>query len=74
MEYATKTPDPIAMSLPAHENPEYPLIVAANNLSVDIDNEIMVVHKVILLISLKRTRAGLNGTKVHQRPLQCTLS
>jgi U4/U6 small nuclear ribonucleoprotein PRP31 len=46
-EYASKPPDPVAMSLPAHENPEYNLIVAANNLSVDIDNEIMVVHKFI---------------------------
>ena len=34
------------MSLPAHLNPEYNLIVQANNLSVDIDNEILVVHKV----------------------------
>ncbi|KAG1715949.1 hypothetical protein ID866_1238 [Astraeus odoratus] len=31
-----------AMSLPAHLNPEYNLIVQANNLSVDIDNEILV--------------------------------
>ncbi|KAG8965800.1 U4/U6-U5 snRNP complex subunit prp31 [Tulasnella sp. 419] len=29
------------------DNPEYALIVAANNLSVDIDNEILVVHKFI---------------------------
>ncbi|KAH8106297.1 Nop domain-containing protein [Cristinia sonorae] len=35
------------MSLPAHSNPEYNLIVQANNLSVDIDNEILVVHKFI---------------------------
>jgi U4/U6 small nuclear ribonucleoprotein PRP31 len=34
------------MSLPAHLNPEYTLIVQANNLSVDVDNEILVVHKV----------------------------
>jgi U4/U6 small nuclear ribonucleoprotein PRP31 len=34
-----------AMSLPAHMNPEYNLIVQANNLSVDVDNEILVVHK-----------------------------
>ncbi len=34
------------MALPAHSNPEYSLIVQANNLSVDVDNEIMVVHKV----------------------------
>ncbi|KAG7097136.1 hypothetical protein E1B28_004514 [Marasmius oreades] len=36
-----------AMALPAHMNPEYNLIVQANNLSVDVDNEIMVVHKFI---------------------------
>lgn len=27
------------------DNPEYALIVKANNLSVDIDNEILIVHK-----------------------------
>ncbi|TDL29616.1 Nop domain-containing protein [Rickenella mellea] len=36
-----------AMSLPAHSNPEYSLIVQANNLAVDVDNEILVVHKFI---------------------------
>ncbi|KAI0650136.1 Nop domain-containing protein [Trametes meyenii] len=35
------------MALPTHSNPEYNLIVQANNLSVDVDNEIMVVHKFI---------------------------
>jgi U4/U6 small nuclear ribonucleoprotein PRP31 len=34
-----------SMSLPAHMNPEYNVIVQANNLSVDVDNEILVVHK-----------------------------
>lgn len=34
------------MALPAHLNPEYNVIVQANNLSVDVDNEILVVHKV----------------------------
>ena len=33
------------MALPAHSNPEYNVIVQANNLSVDVDNEILVVHK-----------------------------
>ncbi|KAG1892637.1 hypothetical protein F4604DRAFT_1700640 [Suillus subluteus] len=32
---------------PPHLNPEYTLIVQANNLSVDVDNEILVVHKFI---------------------------
>ncbi|KAI0033798.1 hypothetical protein K488DRAFT_77690 [Vararia minispora EC-137] len=36
-----------AVSRPVHSNPEYNLIVQANNLSVDIDNEILVVHKFI---------------------------
>lgn len=31
---------------PVEEDPEYKLIVQANNLTVDIDNEILVVHKV----------------------------
>ncbi|KZT72688.1 Nop domain-containing protein [Daedalea quercina L-15889] len=38
---------PEQMAQPTHSNPEYNLIVAANNLSVDVDNEIMVVHKFI---------------------------
>lgn len=38
------------MALPAHLNPEYNIIVQANNLSVDVDNEILVVHKVCLPI------------------------
>ena len=36
-------------SLPAYANPEYNLIVTANNLSVELENEIMVVHKVCSL-------------------------
>ena len=37
-----------AMFMPVHSNPEYNVIVQANNLSVDVDNEILVVHKVTL--------------------------
>ncbi|KAG6832953.1 hypothetical protein H0H92_004837 [Tricholoma furcatifolium] len=33
------------MALPAHLNPEYNVIVQANNLSVEVDNEILVVNK-----------------------------
>lgn len=54
------------MSLPAHLNPEYTLIVQANNLSVDVDNEILVVHKVWLLMSHVHP---LNASVVHTRPL-----
>ncbi|KAF8076220.1 hypothetical protein FPV67DRAFT_1617815 [Lyophyllum atratum] len=36
-----------AMALPAHMNPEYNVIVQSNNLSVDVDNEILIVHKFI---------------------------
>lgn len=39
------------ISLPVHSNPEYTLIVHANNLSVDVDNEILVVHKVGIELS-----------------------
>ncbi|KLO10148.1 Nop domain-containing protein [Schizopora paradoxa] len=35
------------MSRPPHLNPEYGLVVQANNLSVDIDNDILLVHKFI---------------------------
>jgi U4/U6 small nuclear ribonucleoprotein PRP31 len=34
-------------TLPAYANPEYSLIVMANNLSVELENEIMLVHKVL---------------------------
>jgi U4/U6 small nuclear ribonucleoprotein PRP31 len=39
-----------AEELPAHANPEYSLIVTANNLSVELENEIMIVHKVSLRV------------------------
>ncbi|KAJ3575160.1 hypothetical protein NP233_g1270 [Leucocoprinus birnbaumii] len=35
------------MALPAHMNPEYNAIVQANNLSVDVENEILIVNKFI---------------------------
>ena len=43
-----------AMSMPAHSNPEYYAIVQANNLSVDIDNEILVVNKANICSRLLR--------------------
>ncbi|KAH7931391.1 Nop domain-containing protein [Leucogyrophana mollusca] len=46
-KYQENPSSPEAMSLPAHLNPEYNIIVQANNLSVDVDNEILVVHKFI---------------------------
>ncbi|KAF9535109.1 hypothetical protein CPB83DRAFT_843505 [Crepidotus variabilis] len=46
-KYQTNPSSMAQMSLPAHLNPEYNIIVQANNLSVDIDNEILVVHKFI---------------------------
>ncbi|KAG9008896.1 U4/U6-U5 snRNP complex subunit prp31 [Tulasnella sp. JGI-2019a] len=42
--YIEQPSDATTMSL---DNPEYALIVKANNLSVDIDNEILIVHKFI---------------------------
>ncbi|OCH95969.1 Nop domain-containing protein [Obba rivulosa] len=46
-KYQANPSTPEQMSMPAHSNPEYNLIVQANNLSVDVDNEILVVHKFI---------------------------
>ncbi|KAH6915237.1 U4/U6 small nuclear ribonucleoprotein Prp31 [Coprinopsis sp. MPI-PUGE-AT-0042] len=46
-KYKEHPSTPQQMSLPAHLNPEYTLIVQANNLSVEVDNEIMIVHKFI---------------------------
>lgn len=46
-KYQENPSTPAAMALPAHMNPEYNVIVQANNLSVDVDNEILVVHKFI---------------------------
>ncbi|CAK5263073.1 unnamed protein product, partial [Mycena citricolor] len=47
IKYQSSPTTPATMALPAHLNPEYTLIVQANNLSVELDNEIMVVHKFI---------------------------
>ena len=44
-KFSANPPSQEDMSLPPHLNPEYALIVQANNLSVDVDNEILVVHK-----------------------------
>ncbi|EDR12936.1 uncharacterized protein LACBIDRAFT_245937 [Laccaria bicolor S238N-H82] len=41
-KYQENPSTPAAMALPAHMNPEYNVIVQANNLSVDVDNEILV--------------------------------
>ncbi|KAJ6539190.1 Nop domain-containing protein [Mycena capillaripes] len=46
-QYQANPTTAATMALPAHLNPEYTLIVQANNLSVDVDNEILVVHKFI---------------------------
>ncbi|KAJ3713620.1 Nop domain-containing protein [Lentinula raphanica] len=45
--YQAKPSSAESMALPAHMNPEYNVIVQANNLSVDVDNEILLVHKFI---------------------------
>ncbi|KAE9409337.1 Nop domain-containing protein [Gymnopus androsaceus JB14] len=41
-KYQANPSSPEAMALPAHMNPEYNVIVQANNLAVDVDNEILV--------------------------------
>ncbi|KAI0080687.1 Nop domain-containing protein [Panus rudis PR-1116 ss-1] len=46
-KYQVKPSTAEEMAMPSHSNPEYNLIVQANNLSVDVDNEILVVHKFI---------------------------
>jgi len=46
-KYQANPSTPEQMAQPTHSNPEYNLIVQSNNLSVDVDNEIMVVHKFI---------------------------
>jgi U4/U6 small nuclear ribonucleoprotein PRP31 len=43
IDYYREHPDPNLASDP--ESSEYQLIVQANNLSVEIDNEMLVVHK-----------------------------
>lgn len=59
--------------MPMHSNPEYNVIVQANNLSVDVDNEILVVHKAILYFPVWQLPSIDLGTllfiAVHQRPL-----
>jgi len=62
------------MALPAHMNPEYNLIVQANNLSVDIDNEILLVHKVnflcVIILTANRLILSLSILYVvHSRSL-----
>ncbi|KAK4684547.1 U4/U6 small nuclear ribonucleoprotein PRP31, partial [Tremellales sp. Uapishka_1] len=49
IERYTKTPTDMSSGTggPLEENPEYSLIVTANNLSVEVDNEILLVHKFI---------------------------
>ncbi|TRM68258.1 hypothetical protein BD626DRAFT_424999 [Schizophyllum amplum] len=46
-KYQTNPSTAHQMSLPAHLNPEYHVIVQANNLSVEVDNDILLVHKFI---------------------------
>jgi U4/U6 small nuclear ribonucleoprotein PRP31 len=49
IEFYSNTDKPIDNSIesgPIEENPEYALIVQANNLSVEVDNELLLVHKV----------------------------
>ncbi|KIR32948.1 U4/U6 small nuclear ribonucleoprotein PRP31 [Cryptococcus deuterogattii MMRL2647] len=44
----TESPTDMSSSAgPLEENPEYHLVVTANNMSVEVDNEILIVHKFI---------------------------
>ena len=46
-KYTTAPTDMSSTSGPLEENPEYHLVVTANNMSVEVDNEILLVHKFI---------------------------
>lgn len=46
-KYSDAPTDMSATSGPLEENPEYHLVVTANNMSVEVDNEILLVHKFI---------------------------
>ncbi|ORY22575.1 hypothetical protein BCR39DRAFT_551324 [Naematelia encephala] len=46
-KYSAAPSDMTASGGPLEENPEYHLVVAANNMSVEVDNEILLVHKFI---------------------------
>jgi len=46
-KYSASPSDMSSSAGPLEENPEYHLVVAANNLSVEVDNEILLVHKFI---------------------------
>lgn len=57
IKYYEKNPtDMTATGGPIEENPEYALIVTANNLSVEVDNELLMVHKVCRRLRALRTR------------------
>ena len=46
-KYTAQPSDMSTSSGPLEENPEYHLVVKANNMSVEVDNEILLVHKFI---------------------------
>lgn len=47
IEHYTANPEDTSVEAgPVEENPEYALIVQSNNLSVEVENELMLVHKV----------------------------
>lgn len=60
------------MALPAHLNPEYNVIVQANNLSVDVDNEVLVVNKVSSLSGV--SNMSLSTVSVYPRSLRAQVS
>lgn len=74
IEFYSNTDKPIDNSIesgPIEENPEYALIVQANNLSVEVDNELLLVHKASKARSpsfAPPTNGCLLGS-VHSRPL-----
>lgn len=52
IEHYTAHPEDTSVEAgPVEENPEYALIVQSNNLSVEVENELLLVHKVRYIIT-----------------------
>lgn len=62
IEHFQANPTPQDLNGPVEENPEYSLIVSANNISVEIENELLIVHKVRPPLAL------LPSLPTHRRP------
>jgi hypothetical protein len=66
IDHFSANPTPTDLNGPVEENPEYALIVAANNLSVDCENELLIVHKVSLPFPRLICLLSASQTLTHQ--------